>query len=328
MLATAALVVAGEGTTTRAPGVTRLLGTSSLGRIGDWSYSLYLWHWPVIVLVRSNLGPERFSSIPVRVLTLAVVVLLSWATYRWVETPFRTGRTWRRPSRALLVYPASVGVVLATVVASTQVVSFRLGEWSDEPAISTADYEGERLGGDPSTALVRASVLAAREGRAVPGDLTPGLLDLRSQTAQLGDCDYRTGTTQLCPLGDPDADRDIVVLGDSHARALSPAIEKIGAEHGYRVHVLVFSGCTATALVQVRPDTGRAWEECERFKDVGAGDHRPARPGAGGGVHRDRADARPGDRGHARRHHPDPALPRPAPRRLGGPVRGPRRARG
>ena len=240
-------------------------------------------------------------------LTLAVVVLLSWATYRWVETPFRTGRTWRRPSRALLVYPASVGVVLATVVASTQVVSFRLGEWSDEPAISTADYEGERLGGDPSTALVRASVLAAREGRAVPGDLTPGLLDLRSQTAQLGDCDYRTGTTQLCPLGDPDADRDIVVLGDSHARALSPAIEKIGAEHGYRVHVLVFSGCTATALVQVRPDTGRAWEECERFKDVGAGDHRPARPGAGGGVHRDRADARPGDRGHARRASPGPS---------------------
>ena len=127
VLATAALVVAGEGTTTRAPGVTRLLGTSSLGRIGDWSYSLYLWHWPVIVLVRSNLGPERFSSIPVRVLTLAVVVLLSWATYRWVETPFRTGRTWRRPSRALLVYPVSVGVVLATVVASTQVVQLPAG---------------------------------------------------------------------------------------------------------------------------------------------------------------------------------------------------------
>ena len=267
VLATAALVVAGEGAGDRPSLVGRMLGSAPLVRVGDWSYSLYLWHWPVIVLVRSNLGPERFGSIVVRLLTLAVVVLLSWATYRFVETPFRTGRPWQRVPRALTIYPVSVAAVLVVVVASQQVMSYRLGEFADEPAITTTDYDREVVGQDPYVALVRASTLAAEEGRPVPSRLVPGLLDLRSQTAQLGDCDYRTGTTELCAIGDPDADRTIVVLGDSHARALSPAIEEIGAQEGYRVYVLVYSGCMATDLTQVERSTGRAWEGCESFKD-------------------------------------------------------------
>ena len=264
VLGTAALIVAGEGE--RSTVVGRGLTVGPLVLIGDWSYSIYLWHWPVIVLVRSNLGPERFGSITVRLLTLVVVFALSWATFRWVETPFRTGRSWRRTGRALLIYPVSVATALATVLVAGQVMSYRLGEWSDEPAIELADYGDRHLGNDPYVALVRASVLAAEDGRAVPGDLTPGLLALRSQTAPLGQCDYRTGTTKLCPVGDVDAERTIVVLGDSRARALSPAVEEIGREYGYRVYVLVYSGCTATALQQVDRDTGRAWGACEEFK--------------------------------------------------------------
>lgn len=269
VLGTAALIVAGLGEQPTAVG--RLLATPPLVRIGDWSYSLYLWHWPLIVLLRSNLGPERFAALPVRAGTLVLVVVLSWATFRWVETPFRQGRTWRPTRRALMIYPVSVAAVLALVVASTQVISYRLGEFSDEPAVAAADYRGQELGKDSYVALVKASVLAAEEGRPVPSDLTPGLLDLRSQTASLGDCDYRTGTTELCPVGDADADRTLVVLGDSHARALSPAIEAIGKKYGYGVYVLVYSGCMATGLEQIDRATGRAWEECEEFKDWALG---------------------------------------------------------
>ena len=264
VLGTAALIVAGEGG--RSTVVGRTLAVGPLVLIGDWSYSIYLWHWPVIVLVRSNLGPERFGSITVKILTLAVVFALSWATFRWVETPFRSGLTWRRTGRALLIYPVSVGAALATVMVASQVLGYRLGEWSDYPAIETADYESLDLGEDSYVALVRASVLAAKDERAVPSDLTPGLLDLRGQTASLGECDYRTGTTELCPVGDPQAARSIVVLGDSRARALSPAVEEIGRQHGYRVYVLVYSGCTATVLQQIDRHTGRLWTGCEDFK--------------------------------------------------------------
>jgi peptidoglycan/LPS O-acetylase OafA/YrhL len=220
VLGAAALLVVGEGE--RPTVVGRTLAAGPLVVIGDWSYSIYLWHWPVIVLVRSNLGPETFGSLPVR--------------------------------------------VLATVLVASQVLGYRLGEWSDDPAIQTADYQSEHLGDDSYVALVRASVLAAQDGRAVPSNLTPGLLDLRSQTASLGACDYRTGTTELCPFGDPEADRSIVVFGDSRARALSPALEEIGREYGYRVYVLVYSGCTATVLQQIDRHTDRLWTGCEEFK--------------------------------------------------------------
>lgn len=266
VLATAALLVAGGSGGEPSTAGARLLSLPPLVRLGDWSYSIYLWHWPVIVLVRSNLGPERFATFEVRAAVLALVLVLSWASFRWVETPFRVAGTFKRTGRAMLIYPVSVVAVVAVVLASNATLSYRLGEFSDEPAVSLGDYEDSVLAQDRYEALVQASVLAAEEGRAVPGDLTPGLLGLRSQTASLGECDYRTGTRQLCAIGDPDAERSIVVLGDSHARALSPAVEEIGRRHGYRVYVLVYSGCSASALQQVRQDTGDAWGECEEFK--------------------------------------------------------------
>ena len=264
VLGTVALIAAGGGGGTTLVG--RALSLRPAVVVGDWSYSLYLWHWPVIVLLRSRLGADRFDRPLVQIATVAFALVLSWASYRWIETPFRHG-TWKRHGRALLIYPVALALVLVTVVGSTQYVRYRLGEFSHEPPISTAEYGGaKKLGTDPYVALVRASALAAERGRPVPGDLKPGLFDLRDQTAPLGDCDYRTGTTELCPTGDTDADRTIVVLGDSHARALSPAVEELGEQHGYRVYVLVYSGCSATDLVQIDRATGRAWSPCEDFK--------------------------------------------------------------
>ena len=183
-----------------------------------------------------------------------------------METPFRGG-TWRRRSRA----PADLSGRHRDGAGHGGHLHVR-GPLPAGRVLRRAvhHHRGLRSQGarcDPYVALVRASVLAAEQGRAVPSDLTPGLVALRKQTASLGDCDYRTGTRELCPIGDPDAERSIVVLGDSHARAISPALVKIGEDLGYRVYVLVFSGCSANSVVQVDPATGREWDDCEDFKD-------------------------------------------------------------
>ncbi len=76
---------------TQAPGsrVARLLGAKPLVAIGLISYSLYLWHWPLIVFGHYYLlGPYRYVR-------LAMVVLafpLAWLSWRYVELPFRKPR--------------------------------------------------------------------------------------------------------------------------------------------------------------------------------------------------------------------------------------------
>ncbi len=264
VLGTVALIVAGGGPG-EPTGVGRLLSLKPATVIGDWSYSLYLWHWPVIVLGRGILGADRFNTVPVAATALVLIFVLSWASVRWIENPFRRG-AWRRPRLSLAIYPVSIATVLLAVTAGHYYVQDRLSG-GNAPAINVAQYGGAELGDDQYVALVKASVIAAQDGAAVPGDLTPGLIDLREQTASLGDCDYRTGTRGLCPMGDVDSDRSIVVLGDSYARALSPAIDTIGEERGFKVYVLVYSGCQATRLQQIDRETGRVWQDCEDFKD-------------------------------------------------------------
>ena len=67
----------------------RLLALPSMVKVGDWSYSIYLWHWPLIVFA-TLLWPHSPWAAPV-----AAVVSFgpAAASYRWVETPLRKRAT-------------------------------------------------------------------------------------------------------------------------------------------------------------------------------------------------------------------------------------------
>ncbi|SDW20653.1 acyltransferase family protein [Pseudomonas sp. NFACC08-1] len=66
----------------------RLLQSSPATYIGRLSYSLYLWHWPVLVLLRWTTGLELLV---VQLAYPVIVMALAAASYHWVETPLRTG---------------------------------------------------------------------------------------------------------------------------------------------------------------------------------------------------------------------------------------------
>tara|TARA_R110002049_G_scaffold185127_1_gene353349 strand:+ start:1044 stop:3038 length:1995 start_codon:yes stop_codon:yes gene_type:complete len=68
--------------------VTRLLGCKPLVWIGLISYSLYLWHWPILALMRTVLDT---AYLPTDFAILAVIAsfALAWLSYRFVEAPFR-----------------------------------------------------------------------------------------------------------------------------------------------------------------------------------------------------------------------------------------------
>jgi peptidoglycan/LPS O-acetylase OafA/YrhL len=260
LLLLAGALPGGDGTL-----VARGLSVRPMQVVGDWSYSIYLWHFPVIVVARSYLGGLSPLAALVCVLVIGV---LSGLTYHLVEQPFRRrGSRWDRPRWALPMYPAAVGTLAVAVLASQLWLDQRLASTQDNPAIEVADYADAGLSRDPVRALVQASVLAAEEGRPVPGDLVPGLVDIRRDTASLGDCDYRTGTRQLCPDGDADSERLVVLAGDSHARAWSPAVRLLGERLGYRVLTLAYTGCPTNLAIRIDPETGRPWQECADFVD-------------------------------------------------------------
>jgi len=63
-----------------------LTGHPILQRLGDWSYSLYLWHWPLsVILVYLSLQTDIASIL----ICLTLTVGLGWASFRYIETPVR-----------------------------------------------------------------------------------------------------------------------------------------------------------------------------------------------------------------------------------------------
>lgn len=260
VLGTALLLLAGAGS--GEPVTSRLLSLPPMRVVGDWSYSLYLWHWPVLILT------ERLLARPLtgleRLLAVVVVFNLAALTYRHVEMPFRQGRPARalRIPRALVLYPVSVALVAVTCAGSWHWIEVRGGEHGDNPAITVVGAHP-----DDTVALVRASVAAARDRLAIPSDLTPDLLNLRDSVADVGECDYSQDMHRLCARGAPDGDRTVVVIGDSHARAWIPAFDKISIEGNWRAYYLVKSQCTAAHVTVAPVDDERPFTGCDDFHD-------------------------------------------------------------
>jgi len=261
VLGTAALLLAGSAG--GEPVTHRLVDNPGTRIVGDWSYSLYLWHWPALILPGALL---QRSLTPVEtIVALLVATNLAGLTYRFVETPFREGRpALALPSpRTLVIYPASIALVLVTALGIFQWTGYQLGENGDNPAIAAGD-------GDDVRELVRASVEAAENDVAIPSDLTPDLVTVRDSIADVGDCDYskaQEGETVLCPRGDPDGTRTVVLIGDSHARAWIPALDGITEDNGWRAFYLVKSQCNAAHVTVAALDQDVPFDACSDFHD-------------------------------------------------------------
>jgi peptidoglycan/LPS O-acetylase OafA/YrhL len=91
------------------------LGRAPLVRLGDWSYSIYLWHWPIIVFAIA-LG---FHETPWLVAAALLSLAPALASFRYVEQPLRSWKprvTWPRVAVAssILAIPIGSAIVLST----------------------------------------------------------------------------------------------------------------------------------------------------------------------------------------------------------------------
>ena len=93
-----------------------LLGASAIQRVGDWSYSIYLWHWPVWVFALGWLSVRGYGAGPTQKTLMVVVSLaLGAISYRYVEQPFRIRKDLWTPRRLLGAFIVSFALLAVFV---------------------------------------------------------------------------------------------------------------------------------------------------------------------------------------------------------------------
>jgi len=179
-----------------------LLASPPMVWIGLISYPLYLWHWPLLVFG----GIIKFGplTLPERELILLASGLLAWATYRFVEIPFRFGRPSRRKMFGL-------GAGMAMIALAGFAVVWGRGFDSRLPPEIRA------------MASVRTESFKWRFGEC--------LLDLAKQTGFADACVERDRR----PL--------VLVWGDSTAGALLPGLRKAQETRGFAIAQLTSNSC-------------------------------------------------------------------------------------
>jgi len=172
----------------RARLVPSLLGQRVLCWIGQRSYGIYLWHWPVFMVTRPQLDVS-ITGLPLLALRMAVTGVLAELSYRYVETPIRTGaleRAWRTlrdargvPRWQLVRWAGSAGTVAAfSVVLSVSVAG---AQPPVPPAfLSVESIDTVSLASTPTMAAVAASPTApaapSTDQQVTPTTLVPATL--------------------------------------------------------------------------------------------------------------------------------------------------------
>ena len=179
--------------------------------LGEISYPLYLWHWPLLVIPAVYFG--RGLHIYERAICIIATLLLAHLTHRFIEEPLRHRQL---PRKAI--------VRISTLATIT---SLLLGT-----AIYLTHTDQIQVGGGKSYSL--SKILEK------PKVYNDGCHVNNGETKS-ADCTY----------GVRGAKTKIVLFGDSHAAQWFPALEKLAFAHGFELISLTKSACPGPAVVKV-----------------------------------------------------------------------------
>lgn len=166
----------------------RMLDTAPLRYLGERSYGLYLWHWPLLVLLQL-VAP--FGRAATGVLTLLLTLVIAAASYRWLEIPIRRlglRASWARVWAPIAGTAPRIGsrrrATLCVVVAATVTVALLAGTGASvllAPTLTTAQAEVLR----GQQALARAEKAAAAQAVQDAAAKAAGLTAVATRGSQI-----------------------------------------------------------------------------------------------------------------------------------------------
>ena len=201
--------------------VSRLLSFPAFVWIGLISYSLYLWHWPIIVFAKQYTGMTELSA-GMLAAVLGLSFLLAWISYRFVETPFRVKRLCRSQQAMFL---SGIGMIvlvagLGWYIAAQNGFSGRVSGAAQSVAAAATDFDVDR-----KRCFVNAFV----------------------------------ANDEPCVLG-ADVEPTHLVLGDSHGGALLSSLKRQASQSGVSFSTYLFPGCSPFSDITARATKERCAE--------------------------------------------------------------------
>jgi peptidoglycan/LPS O-acetylase OafA/YrhL len=189
--------------------VNRLLSLRPIVFVGLISYSVYLWHWPLIVFVR-YVGVELTTTLSLAF--VAASLLLGWLSWKYIELPFRTQQTgnFKRTFAWLYAAPVAVAAGFIVIVLSSNGLPERF-----DARIVTMD-----------------AAIATQ-----PAELRGSC---HSPTRNAG-----TLPSDACVLGatSPAAKARAFLIGDSHANHFSGFVDELAQDANLRVNDYTLNTC-------------------------------------------------------------------------------------
>ncbi|MGD9956206.1 MAG: acyltransferase family protein, partial [Candidatus Nanopelagicales bacterium] len=269
--ATALVIWAGDP---RGP-LSRALRARPVQLVGATSYSVYLWHWPVLVLLPYALTAWGIADEPRRldlgwweVLLLALAVIgLAWVTLRLVEDPVRFSPRAQSPRRVLAAALAATLALAAAVTAAGAATARGLdekrlaGKAAEDALVQRVAPRTAPSPGAPTPAPVwdadtcrgpSALVESACSGFTWP-DVIPAVGVEEETAADVVPIDTTPGTRSCLGYGGDFDVHDCVygtaggtkvaLVGDSHAFHWLPAFAAVARQHNLELHLFARSGC-------------------------------------------------------------------------------------
>jgi peptidoglycan/LPS O-acetylase OafA/YrhL len=248
----ALVIVAGTGQPTTAG---RMLSVRPARGVGAISYSLYLWHWPVLVLLAARFGEKLAPGW--RAVGVAVSVADAIGSYLLVENPIRFSP---QMARRLPAFGMALGLPAAVCA---------LALLASTTAIARVENATDTGGG------ARRAVphLSADLPTTVPDDLVPSLMEAEAEVSykyvfQLG-CSsgpYMPPPPRTCVTGDTQSATTVMLFGDSHAANWFAAVAGAAGQKHWRFIPMIMNLCPAGDMVPWLVANSRSHTECARWR--------------------------------------------------------------